>query len=320
LIILITVNEINAQPTLSDYNSNPLTTEHYTCLGINYITQTNSAGFSNWNFSSAKPIDTFTITYLEHGEVEGDGLFPLSDMARKTGDNYEFLITSSDGISLAGYKDSNTFAYSESVDLIRYPFNYLDRFSDNYDCKYVRNGDTIIRVGNISVNAQSWGNVRLPYGNINNVLCIKTIEDYNDYTKTGNEYHEITTFAWHVPGLSAPVLRFRSENYNGYLKESGYYLTKESLGIDKNLHDPFFVNLIQKDGCRLPVLNINSLSVQTVTIRCINSRGQEVIAPFKKILRDGDNKVNLTENEMLPGIYLIILDSDKIRITKKTVL
>ena len=43
LLIIISGKEISAQPSLAAYNSNPLITQHYTCIGINYVQPANSS-------------------------------------------------------------------------------------------------------------------------------------------------------------------------------------------------------------------------------------------------------------------------------------
>jgi hypothetical protein len=319
LLMIICVKDIHAQPTLAAYNSNPVAPTQFTCIGINYITPANVSGFTVWNFISLVPKDTFLISYSNHGEFPADSIFPASDITRKIRNTFEYLITTTNGVSLAGYTDSLTYLYSENAELIRYPFTYQNQYTDNYYGKYKRKNDTINRSGSVAVSAPAYGNVKLPYATINNVLCIKTIETFNDFTKSGNEYHEITTYAWHVPGISSPIICFRSENFNGNFKESGFYLTKESLGVADKLNTAFDVSLINSSEHKLPQLIINASNSVKITISCVNLTGQEVFIPMTSELKAGQNKVELPDQTVLPALYLMIFRSADYQIIKKFV-
>lgn len=317
ILVVIINNNVKSQPTLIAGNSNPHITLQYTYIGIDYIAPTDPQGFFSWDFSSIVARDTFTTRYYGHGGVPGDDLFPLSNIARKIKNSYEFYLTSEQGVSVVGYKDSLNYIYSDGAEIIRYPFTYLDNDSDYYTCHYYRNDDSIRREGLVINFAKSYGNLKLPYAIINNVLGIKRSESFNDFTKGGNEYHVIESYTWHVPGVSLPILSFSSENFNGKITESGYYISKESLGVNYRTNLPFDLTLLHNDRSKVPDMQIILPYQLTLTIRCVNSIGKEMFVPIYRKLAAGQNKVELPDQNILAGMYLMIITIDDYQVAKR---
>ena len=318
ILVVIISNNLKSQPTLLAGNSNPHITLQYTYIGIDYIAPSDPQGFFSWDFSAIVASDTFITRYYGHGGVPGDDLFPLSNIARKIKNSYEFYLTSEQGVSMVGYKDSLNYIYSDGAEIIRYPFTYLNNYVDNYTCNYIRNGDSILRQGMVSVNAKSYGNLKLPYGTISGgVLGIKRSESFNDFTKGGNEYHVIESYTWHVPGVSLPILSFSSENFNGKITESGYYISKESLGVNVRTDLPFDLTLLHNDGSKVPDVQIILPYQMSVKISCVNVNGKEMFVQVNRKLPAGQNNVELPDQNILAGMYLMIITIDDYQVAKR---
>jgi hypothetical protein len=317
IFIVFGTNSLMSQPTLIAGNSNPYISLQYMYYQTLYQATPDPAGFYSWDFSEIKAIDTLKTRYYGHGGVPGDSLFKLSNISRNTVSGYIFYKTDETKQSIAGVNDSLNYVYTNLADLIRYPFTYQNKFTDTFYCHYIRGNDTISRTGTVTVEAKSYGNLKLPYATINNVLGIKRFEAFNDVTNSGNEYHEISSYSWHVPGVALPILSMVSEDFKGKLTQSGSYISKESLGIEQKYKNQTEMRLLDDPGKDLPVIQLNlSLSTE-IQIKCVSLSGVEIFNEHKKIVPAGLNFIRLPDYDLIPGIYLMNVSVNGFSISKR---
>lgn len=116
---------------------------------------------------------------------------------------------------LVGYYDDpqNGETYIDPEDLVRYPMDYTDSYTDTY------NGDKLIAnvahtfTGTRTVTYDGWGSITVPWGTVASVYRLHSHDSLvvagpNGYTDVSDQYDFIQ------PGLKEPILRARTAFYD----------------------------------------------------------------------------------------------------------
>lgn len=124
--------------------------------------------------------------------------------------------------------------YTDPQQWFSFPFTYNDEFNDTYEGSYFWSGTNYIveRNGSLTVKADGYGSLIMPYGTINNVLRVKytsEYEDYNDFVQTTTTI-SLTTYKWYKQGNKIPLLEINTglingTQYNPYTR----YMSEESV-------------------------------------------------------------------------------------------
>jgi hypothetical protein len=304
--------KVSAQsPILTAANSNPLIGESIAGQGINYTSPGNAGAAQVWDFSALVSGGTEAFSFIDPSTTANSSSFPTSTVAtyNPATTTFNYLSGSSSDISIDGYfygAPSNTIVpYSNPQKALSYPFSLGSNFIDTYSGTYTSGANTIIRKGTNNVTADGYGTLILPFGTLNNVLRVFTVDAYADTTSLGAPYSQFTleTYNWYLPGVHYPVLALSSLYMNGGttpVAQFGNYLDESSVGIEG-------YNLLKSDLSIYPnpandIVFIRSTE-KIKNVNCINYLGQQVDVNFK------NNSIDISS---LPkGLYFLNVNSDK---------
>lgn len=104
--------------------------------------------------------------------------------------------------------------YNNPQTLVPAAFTYNDTHSDEFAGTFdISDQSTIEKTGQISVFADAYGSLILPYGTIDDVLRVKITEEYTDkLLGAAVEFqYFIETYAWYSPRFAYPLLVISSE-------------------------------------------------------------------------------------------------------------
>lgn len=105
---------------------------------------------------------------------------------------------------------------TDPATVITYPFAYGSTFTDDYVCSETGGGfSDRVRTGVITVTADGYGTLVLPYGTFNDCLRLHMVPTYTDvYEQTSvNGYGEVDTYAFVQPGIRVPLFSTGSSSY-----------------------------------------------------------------------------------------------------------
>jgi len=172
----------------------------------------NSGANVNWNFSNLVIYqDSSNIYFSSPSSTPYGNSFPQANIAGNSNGTYLYYQTSPTQILDYGLANSSVVApLSNPATLIQYPFTYQSTINDNFYGQFNVSLGTNYRSGTISVVGDAYGNLTLPYGNINNTLRVKVVENIKDSTVIFGvaviTTTKLTTYSWYKQNYKFPVI------------------------------------------------------------------------------------------------------------------
>jgi hypothetical protein len=192
-----------------------------------------------WNFDTLGHYQTDTLN-VEHCVVSSHCPdFPGSTLTSRNTSTpaiSSYFTPSSAGIAFNGAYNTVSMTYTNPEDLFRYPFTFNSTFKDTFASVFTTGGYTYRRGGTVTVTADAYGTLRLPYGTFPNALRVKTTELYDDSTTVGGApyawHYNTVAYAWYVPGYHVELLNITRTYRNTVLiSTNSYYTLQTPVGI-----------------------------------------------------------------------------------------
>ncbi|MCB9169948.1 MAG: T9SS type A sorting domain-containing protein [Flavobacteriales bacterium] len=162
-----------------------------------------------WDFSNLVSDSTRTVSFQTPASTGVNGGFPNANIAETTDmTDWTFFESSSAGYDLQGvYLNSLTqeVVYQDPERVLKLPCSMNTSWTDSLGADFTSFGVPIIRSGAIDGLADGSGTLIMPYGTVNDVLRVRTIEDYTDVSIVNIDYL-FTTYFYYKPGVRHPVL------------------------------------------------------------------------------------------------------------------
>jgi len=205
-------------------------------LEVNYV---GGIGLGNFDFSGENQTWDMsdlngTSTAVSYISVEGtpeETLYPEANMVELAG-SYNYIKKTSESIQLLGrlIEGQITGQFSDPIDYIRFPFNYLDSYEDEFSAEstIIPSKTAVTEEGRITVTYDGFGLLQLPFDTIE-VARIKSISE-NDQITNGDtaEVYSIA-YSWFSPEFNHLVATY-NEIYldDELLAASHSYLDEQS--------------------------------------------------------------------------------------------
>lgn len=309
-LLQLLVVQLQAQPILTS-SLNPSNGTTFTAYYLDNISiNVGNAGANKvWDFSniSTNYTDITDYTYYNASSTPYANKFPDANLAVEVSSSpglYTYQKTTLTKIESMGYY-SNQYSlfYSDYYIAMKYPFTYGDSYTDTYAHPYSS--------GTITVKADGYGTLKLPYGTYTNVLRVKT-------TDVGT-YYTMTTYSYYAENCVGAPLMSISDNsttktvnlFWGVL--TGNITTSLDETIDTS-NDIRIMNTASQAGS----ISFSIIREQELEIKIYDQLGKQVQLYTKKKYTTGINKLELPQ--LRQGIYIIhFLDSDNKSTTFKIV-
>jgi len=178
-----------------------------------------------WDFSDLTPVNSQSAQVISANNAPSGSSFSSASIAIEynTGLNvgstsnitHEFYDAAGGSFLKNGFVTSDLIvAYNNPQTLLPASLTYNDSHSDDFSGTFeVSDQTNIEKVGQITIFADAYGSLILPYGTIDDVLRVKITEEYTDKivgTSVEFEYF-IETYAWYSPRFAYPLLLISSE-------------------------------------------------------------------------------------------------------------
>lgn len=191
---------------------------------INSITNPGASGANiTWDFGNIAATGSQKVDFTNSTETPYGAQFPNTIAVAYTDNlqlpsatiSYEFW--NSQGIALNRKGLANplgiTVDYTDSKQMLSFPFTYNNTFNDTFSANYIAQGTNVSEVGNRTILADGYGTLVLPYGTINNVLRVRTTENY---TQTIPSFpnplnYTVETYSWYQANWNFPIFTIITE-------------------------------------------------------------------------------------------------------------
>ncbi|MGB1205027.1 MAG: T9SS type A sorting domain-containing protein [Chitinophagales bacterium] len=269
---------------------------------------------STTDFSSDFPNTNVAIAY-ENG-LEGGSFV--------TG--YEYYNTSGVLTSLSGIVNNSgtVLTYTNAPINMIYPFSYQSSNFDEFASEYIVNGDLVNEQGSINIDGDGYGSLILPYGQIDDVVRMHTVMEYTQTIEgLGTFEYLIERYDWYHPELSYPLLTVISETFEDGVPniKMRYVFYKDDLAV------PVFDGLVEyvigeaqlypNPATTTALFNYDLIKPTNVTLNVYNTLGQIVTQIEKGQQTTGQYNIALDVQNYAKGMYLLEMQIDEDRLTKK---
>ncbi|MFM9985141.1 MAG: T9SS type A sorting domain-containing protein [Flavobacteriales bacterium] len=179
-----------------------------------------SAGSSGenvtWDFSNLAPGTSATTTVIAPEDAPMGSSFPNSNGATDAGGGvYGFFSVTAASYSFCGINTGFSVAfYDDPQDFLRFPFTYGDSYADPYHSNFT-SGVDFERTGTMTVEADAWGTLILPWGTVQNAVRIHATEEAIDESDVLDLTYFTDYYTWYAPGFHGSVLSYSAQSVDG---------------------------------------------------------------------------------------------------------
>ncbi len=334
-----------AQPTLTAATINPIAGDQFIIVNCDTAVSPQSGGTSQvWDFSSLtllsiSPVSADTVRAQPPYWSPHVSSFPSSNLAMvnitasaTSVDIYD--ITSTSAISQDGlyYNSSSQYAqYTNPMDILHFPFSYLNNFSDNYAGNILFLGTIPANEsGTINVTYDGYGTLTLPglipgastpvtYTNVARVHSIQNFTDHASLLGTDTTAtYELETYTWYHPGYHNALLTIASgAGVGGHYKLVSYSAAEDpSQEAVSPINNSAALNLFPNPAKGELNIKYTTANAENVHISIMDMLGR-VIAVVADKTTQGDQLITYNTGSISHGLYLVRFQSGKETITRK---
>lgn len=316
-----------AQPTLTATGTNPVIGNSFSLATTAYFSEGSAGANQTWNLSSLTPSGTSTSNCVAVSSTPNGSSFPAANIAfnNVSTSNYSYFKTSSSAYQNYGNVLSSgvVMSYSNPEDMLRFPFTYLNTYSDPWATSFVNGGYTFYRTGVTTITADAYGTLILPTGTISNVTRIHMVQNYQDSAFIGMPYvitYLNDEYLWYKDGTHSVLAAcFTFTTNGGSPTQTGFYLNTP-VGIEETEMSLSSVNLYPNPAAENVSFELELTDNTSVEVNFYDILGNQVMSPIKQSGTIGKNIVYVPVENLAEGVYVAdILVGTNNRVSKRFV-
>lgn len=308
ILILFPILSFAQSPILTNQMISPIAGESYTFNHID-TTYIGSAGENQvWDFSEVTSDSDDPLNYITTEQTMHAQYFPGANVSSADQNMcmFEFYQKSATRLTYVGiYMDGLIMYFDDYKDALHYPFEYGDTLFDTFSTLYEQSTAMHHRIGTIHAEADAYGTLILPWGTLENVLRVKTIEEMTDtftFNTTPYEYdYYYETYAYYKPGIREPVLEFMYSSINDSDPVlSGHYISEAEVNSIKKFDRgtmKLYPNPVKNQ------LNMETITTNPIQYCSITDLDGKLIWEDNESLFIG--KKTMDVDFLKPGFYLV---------------
>ncbi len=311
---------IFSQPTLTSWDVNPVAGEVVTLhiadpSGFN---PGNGGANVTWNFSTLASTATSGFYYVEASLTPYGYLFPQANLGQNLGNNtYGYYQVNWAGIAYCGgYSSDGPSIYTDPENLMIFPFSYTSYMTDYFAASFVSGGNHYIRKGTVNSNGDGYGTLILPWGTVNNVLRVHSLENYSDSTTSGITYCTADNYYWYKGGTHHPVVTYRNLITGIASVETLTYLDPVCVGMVPGTDIKSALVFPNPASDRLH-LDFDTKPGQVYRISMTALSGEECLLQSVTPNPDGPVQLELDLAQLASGLYLLRIESGRELMVRK---
>ena len=315
----------NAQITLTATNNNPSigTTITTHIVDGTTINAGSSGANATWNYASMVSQSSAPSTYVLPSTLSQGASHGVANMGINSTSGESYFVVDGDEYSLQGtyIPSSSHDIYTNPREFVKFPITYLNSFNETFSgtSENIQASTTYARGGNITIEADGYGTLVMPYGTVNNVLRIKTTTIYAD-TFMSNPlatYNDVHYF-WFNANTNSILMTYNEFTFSTIVSESATYL--DVADVVTGLGDDFVQNsalLMYPNPCSGNV-NISLAQLyENALVRILDITGKVVKT---QQFESGVRLQNFSVNDLETGFYFVqLLENGNISSTEKLI-
>ena len=240
LTALATTCTALAQPTV-DPSCVPAIGESIGYIAAEYIELDGIGPDQLWDASELNITVGTTINHLEPADGQAIAAMPGTDVVQVEAGVEVYLDVAEDGLYVLGSYNPNlpiTAVYDNPQKILEFPCTIGTSWTDIYTGSYTFGGNTFAQSGTSEYEAVGYGTLRLPWGDVENVLRIDVSDVYEE-TGNGNVFtYTSTSSFYYKPGVGFYVARSidATSEFNGSTtgtNQNFYFRDELDAGVDE---------------------------------------------------------------------------------------
>ncbi|MBK6755348.1 MAG: hypothetical protein IPG69_17610 [Flavobacteriales bacterium] len=208
-----------AQPTLTSGTYSPVPGELFTGTSMGLSWPGPGGAGQTWDFSNLVGAAGGLNNYVDPVITLGGALFPTATVANQYPgfDNAFYYEATSAGYSELGFyaPPSNVRSCSDPILLMSYPLTFGSSYTDGFSCSETGGVYDVVRYGTITMTADAYGTLILPYGTFTDCLRLHEVRDFIDAFSSLPDSGFVTRDYYHFvrPGIHASLLTMGTQVY-----------------------------------------------------------------------------------------------------------
>lgn len=319
------ISYTHAQITLTAANNTPSIGDTYTYHTIDGSTINSGGSGANvtWNYSTMVSQSNSAITYVAPSSLSQSASHPLANAGVNTGGSEGYYYIDGDEYSSEGtYIPGQVHdVYTDVREFHKFPITYTNSYNETFSgtSTNLQASQSYPRGGNITIEADAYGTLIMPYGTVNNVLRIKTTTNYTD-TFMGNPiitYNDVHYF-WFNANTKSHLLAYDEFTFSSQTTYLANYLDVSD--VVTGLGDDFVQNsplLMYPNPCTDNV-NISLAQLyEKASVSIIDITGKTVKT---QQFESGVKLQNIAVDDLENGIYFVqLIENGNISSTEKLI-
>lgn len=302
-----------AQPTLNSNGINPIVGDVYILKQGNFVSPGTAGANQTWNLSGLVSTSTASYTSTNPSSTPYAASFTNSNfsMYNAAGGVYVYNNTSASAWQSTGaYGNGVLFAYSNPEDLLHYPFNMGNTYTDPWAVNFVSGGMNFARTGTTTVTYDGYGTLILPNGTFSNAVRVHFYQSFQDVYTFASTTNTITytndEYMWYLNGNHQTIAAvYTSENSTapGQLQQNGFYVN--SIVSSVNEYDNVSSNIISYPNPASDEITFNFINNTELKEIQVYSITGKLLLTEKVNHIESQNGLNIKLNDFSNGIYLV---------------
>lgn len=311
LLFVAPTTSLLAQPTLGSGSATPTPGEQITYANGDYALPGAAGANLTWDHSSITNNASNIQNWVTPASTGLSAAYPNATVALDaTGSDYLFYTGSAtgfeqDGFSVGGF----TGTCSDRLTMLAYPSSYSSTFADNMQCSITDGNTTWARTATITGEADGYGTVILPWGTVNNVLRVHTVQHMIDNQYTPASEYDYDSYSWYKPGTHGPVLNIdkTSVNFFGILinDSSATVIDAASVGLAEALRHDIGVDVYPNPATDRVEVVYGVAGGQVMTMDVLDLTGKVVLTIGRRTQVAGVQREVLDLSDLSAGAYLV---------------
>lgn len=197
ILLISGVSAHSQAPVLDFANTGTLPGESYVYHACAWQSPGSSGIGQTWDFSTFTTDSLINISFVDPAGTPEAASFPTATIAADNGgDAYAYSEFVASGGSFLGMTlpGEAPIVYSDPMLQAYYPSTYMTSWTDDYAASFSVAGFAVVRSGTISAEADAYGTLILPYGNLTDVLRVTYVDDYDDVSLITVSSHREYTY------------------------------------------------------------------------------------------------------------------------------
>jgi hypothetical protein len=308
--------------TITATGVNPTVGENYNRVLTSSFSEGGAGTGQTWDISSISGSNSSATVVSASSTPNGASHAP-ANIAYDDGSNFSYFKTSSGSFQFHGIEGSASIIYSNPEDLLRFPFNYSDSYSDSWVASFT-SGLTFYRDGVTTVTADASGTLITPNGTVTNVLRIHMVQEYTDSADLGGSPYIVDyindQYFWYKDGYHFPIASTYTLTPSNSAPSTGGFYTDLNIGIKENSLLSNKLTLTPNPANKFVKVDYDLVRNSVVDISIINIIGEDVLTFQSSEKLMGKNTSTLNLSGLDKGIYFVKVTAGSDRVTEKIIL